>query len=45
MAFGGDAYFQYHPKEGSHHGDAYWKIGNGEKGTHRYEMDGRIKID
>ena len=45
IAFGGDGYFQYHPKKASHHKNAYWKIGNGEKGMHRYEMDGKIKND
>ena len=40
--FGGDAYFQYHPKEGSHHGQrAYWRVSNGKRGKdNRYNMDG-----
>lgn len=45
ILFGGDGYFQYHPKKASHHKNEYWKIGNGERGVHRYEMDGRIKSD
>lgn len=43
--FGGDAYFQYHPEEGSHHNGAYWKIANGKNGKKRYKMDGTIKED
>lgn len=38
-AFFGDGYFQYHPKDKSHHGGAYWKIRNG-KVVKRYDMDG-----
>ena len=45
ISFGGDGYFQYHPQKASHHKNAYWKIGNGERGLHRYEMDGTIKND
>ena len=37
--YGGDGYFQYHPKEYSHHGGAYWKVKNGRKGG-RYGLDG-----
>lgn len=43
ISFGGDGYFQYHPAKGSHHDDAYWKIGNGERGMKRYDMDGNPK--
>lgn len=43
-AFGGDGYFQYHPKKNSHHDGEYWKVGNGERKMHRYEMDGTPKI-
>ena len=43
VSFGGDGYFQYHPEKGSHHEDAYWKIGNGRKGMQRYDMDGNPK--
>lgn len=42
-AFGGDGYFQYHPDKGSHHENSYWKIGNGERGMKRYDMDGNPK--
>ena len=41
--FGGDGYFQYHPDQGSHHGGAYWKIGNGKRGVRRYRVDGEEK--
>lgn len=42
--FGGDAIFQYHPAEKSHHGGAYWKIHQG-KVEHRYDMAGNEKQD
>ena len=40
--FGSDGIFQYHPKEGSHHNGAYWKVKNSflEK---RYDMEGNEK--
>lgn len=37
--FGGDAIFQYHPSNNSHHKGAYWKIITG-KVSHRYDMAG-----
>lgn len=40
VTFGGDGYFQYHPANGSHHGDEYWRISNGTRGDNRYDMDG-----
>ena len=42
--FGGDAIFQYHPAEKSHHGGAYWKI-HQAKVEHRYDMAGNEKQD
>ena len=42
-AFGGDAYFQYHPEEGSHHDGPYWKVSNGKRGDNRYDMEGKPK--
>ncbi len=41
--FGGDGYFQYHPRNRSHHDEAYWKVANGKFGEHRYDMDGNEK--
>lgn len=42
-AFGGDAYFQYHPEKGSDHGGEYWKVSNGKRGDNRYDMEGNPK--
>ncbi len=38
--FGGDGEFQYHPLDGSHHKNEYWKVSGGKEGTRRYGMDG-----
>lgn len=38
--YGGSGEFQYHPKRGSHHGDAYWKISCANKKTIRFSMTG-----
>ncbi len=43
VAFGGDAYFQYHPEEGSHHNGPYWRVSNGKRGDNRYDMEGKPK--
>lgn len=43
VSFLGDGYFQYHPDKNSHHDKAYWKISNGERGDHRYDMEGNEK--
>lgn len=32
--------FSYHPKEGSHHGDEYYKLSGGSIGINRYDMNG-----
>lgn len=37
---GGDMYFQYHPKEGSHHGDEYYRIASGKNGSRRFYTNG-----
>jgi len=40
ITFGGDGYFQYHPrKKGSAHSRAYWRVKNGRK-KGRFETDG-----
>jgi hypothetical protein len=39
--YNGDGLFQYHPKGGHHGGKAYYKISNGKKGTHRYDLNGK----
>lgn len=38
--FGGDGYLQYHPAGGRHKIE-YWKINNGERKVHKYDMEGR----
>ena len=38
--FGGDGYLQYHPAGGKHK-IAYWKINNGERKIHKYDLEGR----
>lgn len=38
--FGGDGYLQYHP-EGGRHKIAYWKISNGERRVHKYDLEGK----
>lgn len=43
--FGNDGYLQYHPNKGHHHKGAYWKIGNGQRGMRRYNLDGTPKYD
>lgn len=43
ITFKNDGYFQYHPGKNSHHETAYWKITNGERGAHRYDMEGNEK--
>ena len=35
-------YFQYHPKDYSHHKDEYYKITSGVSGKKRYDMKGHI---
>lgn len=37
--FAGDGYIQYHPTGGLHK-IAYWKINNGERGVHKYDLAG-----
>lgn len=43
--FGGTGLIQYHPEKYSHHGGSYYKISTGERGLHRYEMDGTEQSD
>lgn len=38
--FGGDGILQYHPKKGSHHDGAYYKVSTGKIGRRRYDMNG-----
>lgn len=38
-------YFQYHPKEGSHHGGEYYKFCSGKGGQIRYDKDGNENED
>lgn len=45
VLFGGDGIFQYHPEKHSHHGGAYWKIGNGKTGLRRFNPDGSAEQD
>ena len=40
---GGASIFQYHPAKRSHHGEAYYKIGNGTYGVRRFETDGSVR--
>ena len=41
VSFGGDGYFQYHPKTNSHHDSkAYWRVSNGRRGDNRYDLEG-----
>lgn len=40
VLYGGDGYFQYHPKEASHHNGKYYKTANGRDGIRRYNMNG-----
>ncbi|MDI9468670.1 MAG: hypothetical protein QM296_00505 [Bacillota bacterium] len=43
--YGGDSYLQYHPDEGSHHGEAYYKFSDGRRGRRRHNLDGSKKED
>lgn len=45
VLYGGDGYFQYHPKEVSHHKEAYYKTSNGRDGIKRYNLNGDEKND
>lgn len=40
VIFGGDGYLQYHPAGGRHKIE-YWKISNGERKVHKYDMAGK----
>ena len=37
--FGGDGYLQYHPQDGRHK-IAYWKVSNGKRKIHKYDLEG-----
>lgn len=37
---GKDGVLTYHPTKGSHHGGEYYKVGTGETGKKRYDMNG-----
>ncbi|MBQ6321121.1 hypothetical protein IJI17_02810 [Candidatus Saccharibacteria bacterium] len=42
--YGGDGILQYHPKEYSRYGGAYYKVSNGKNGTRRYTMGGDLIV-
>ena len=38
--YDGDKILSYHPKEHSHHREAYYKLSDGKKGIRRYDLNG-----
>lgn len=40
---GNEGLVMYHPKEGSHHKGAYYKVSTGKDGTKRYDLNGKEK--
>jgi hypothetical protein len=45
ISYDGDSYFQYHPKDGSHHEGAYYKMSDGIRGIRRFDLNGVEKHD